>query len=1019
MLSPPNEFERLFVKSLQTLLIALSPLTLLGVAGGLPQALGSERASYNFNHGWRLQTGDISGAEGANFDDSAWQAVTLPQAWNEDEAFAIDIHQHSTGVAWYRKRFVLPKKTMQRKVYLEFEGVRQGARVYVNGKEVGRHHNGAMAFGFDITDHVKPAPAENVVAVWTDNDWSYRDDTGQRFQWSDRNFNANYGGITKNVRLHITDGLHQTLPLYSNLGTLGVYIYATDFDIQGRSATIHAESEVRNDREEPVTFRYEVVVNDLDGKKIGRFSGKSTTLPPGETTTVTASKRLEDLHFWSWGYGYLYDVSTTLLVDNKPVDTVRTRTGFRKTAARNGMFLLNDRVLQIKGYAQRSSNEWPALGLPSAPWLSDFSNRLMVQSNANTVRWMHITPSKQDIESCDRVGLMMLMPAGDSERDVTGRRWEQRVELMRDAIIYNRNNPSVVFLEGGNESISEPHMAELNALRDKYDPHGGRLSGSREMLDSELAEWGGEMLYINKSADIPLFATEYCRDEGLRKYWDDWSPPYHKDGDGPPYKGEPASAYNRNQDSFAIEDVVRWFDYWEARPGTGHRVSSGGLNIIFSDSNTHMRGAENYRRSGEVDPMRIPKDAYFAHRTMWDGWVDTEKHSAHIIGHWNYKPGAVKPVYVVSTADEVELRLNGESLGKGVQSHRFLFTFTDVSWAPGELKAIGRDATGKKVCEQRIATSGKPAALRLTQWTGPTGLRADGADLALVQVEVVDAEGRRCPTSMDMIDFELSGPGEWRGGIAQGRDDNYILATSLPVECGVNRVLLRSTTEPGEITLAAQADGLTPAKLTLNSGPINVVAGLSTDDPAEQLPSHLARGPTPHGQSYSVTRTPVTIVAAEAGSNASRAQFSCDDNELTEWESGGNSRDAWISFHFGQVRRIDQVCLKLHNWRRTSYPLRLLVDGKQIWSGDTPRSLGYVTLRFEPVEGKSLTLALEGAVKVDDEFSQIVEVTGAVDQAGTVTRSRLGVVEAEVYGPLPSDSRSVELSVEGRKTLLE
>jgi hypothetical protein len=92
------------------------------------------------------------------------------------------------------------------------------------------------------------------------------------------------------------------------------------------------------------------------------------------------------------------------------------------------------------------------------------------------------------------MGLMMLMPAGDSEGDVRGRRWEQRMELMRDAIIYNRNNPSVVFIEGGNEAISEEHMADVRAICDQYDPHGGRLAGCREMLDSKVAEWGGEML---------------------------------------------------------------------------------------------------------------------------------------------------------------------------------------------------------------------------------------------------------------------------------------------------------------------------------------------------------------------------------------------------------------------------------------------------------------------------------------------------------------------------------------------
>ena len=375
---------------------------------------------------------------------------------------------------------------------------------------------------------------------------------------------------------------------------------------------------MKNDYTEPKTFSYDVTITDPDGKVVGTIKGGDHTIAPGETKTVSASAPLSNLNFWSWGYGYLYDVATTLKVDGKPVDTLVTRTGFRKLEFGNGLVKLNDRTIQLKGYAQRSTNEWPAVGSAVPPWMSDFSNGLMVESNGNLVRWMHVTPWKQDVASCDRVGLLQALPAGDSEKDVEGRRWEQRVEVMRDATIYNRNNPSVAMYEGGNEAVSEAHMAELKAIRDKYDPHGGRAAGSREMLGSKEAEWGGEMLYINKSARIPFWATEYSRDEGLRKYWDDWTPPYHKDGDGPPHQGKPATQYNRNQDSHAIEDVVRWYDYWRERPGTGRRVSSGGVNIVFSDSNTHHRGAENYRRSGEVDAMRIPKEGFFAHQVMWN-----------------------------------------------------------------------------------------------------------------------------------------------------------------------------------------------------------------------------------------------------------------------------------------------------------------------------------------------------------------------------------------------------------------
>lgn len=124
------------------------------------------------------------------------------------------------------------------------------------------------------------------------------------------------------------------------------------------------------------------------------------------------------LHFWSWGYGYLYTVKTALVIDGKKTDEVVTRTGFRKTRFAEGKVWLNDRVIQLKGFAQRTSNEWPAVGMSVPAWLSDYSNGLMVEGNANLVRWMHVTPWKQDVESCDRVGLIQAMPAGDAEKTV-------------------------------------------------------------------------------------------------------------------------------------------------------------------------------------------------------------------------------------------------------------------------------------------------------------------------------------------------------------------------------------------------------------------------------------------------------------------------------------------------------------------------------------------------------------------------------------------------------------------------
>ena len=1007
------------MRPVKTVFVAMLALVLALDAGAV------ERKKLNFNADWLLCVGDEPEATKSIFNDNQWKRVTLPYAFNGDEAFRKDIVDLTDTICWYRKHFKLPKEDLQGKVFIEFEGVRQGADFYLNGHHLGFSENGVMACGFDLTPYIKEG--ENVLAVRCDNSWTYRSrEYDSRYQWNDRNFNANYGGIPKNVYLHITDKLYQTLPLYSNLGTTGTYVYATDFGyswprhLNKCVATIHAESQVKNDDSKPRTFRMAMCLRDREGKMQFYTESEVVTLQPGETTTLHAANTTTgDLHLWSWGYGYLYTVETSLEENDESFDQVITRTGFRKTEFKDGKIWLNDRVLMVHGYAQRTSNEWPGVGLSVPAWLSDYSNGLMVESGANMVRWMHVTPWKQDIESCDRVGLPQAMPAGDAEKDVDGARWEQRKALMRDAIIYNRNNPSILFYESGNESVSRDHIMEMKAIRDQYDPHGGRAVGSREMLDIDESEYGGEMLYINKSKKHPMWAMEYCRDEGLRKYWDEQSYPYHKEGDGPLYRNQPAREYNHNMDQFAVEMVRRWYDYWRERPGTGTRVSSGGVKIVFSDTNTHHRGESNYRTSGVTDAMRIPKDAFFVHQVMWNGWVEPETPKTYIIGHWNYDASVVKPVYVVSTADAVELFLNGRSLGKGKQRYRYLFTFENVPFEPGTLEAVASDGSRYK-----LETAGEPYQLKLTAMENPEGTKADGADMVLFQVEVLDKQGRRCPLDDRMVNFELKGEAQWVGGIAvrnnqslqrpddnrpeglldaaatKNISDNYVGATSLPVECGVNRVLVRTTTKAGVIRLTAQAEGLTKAEIKVKTKRVK------SDDllPQLSLKGSLVRGETPLTPSYTEQASGVKIVSAKAGYDSDHASRSFDDNELSEWKNDGRLSTAWITYKLEREAVVDDICMKLTGWRLRSYPLEIYAGQTLIWSGETERSLGYVHLKpIQRITTDEITVRLKGAGKDEDAFGGIVEVTepaaGELDlfkaKQGGNTKNELRIVEIE------------------------
>jgi len=456
-------------------------------------------------------------------------------------------------------------------------------------------------------------------------------------------------------------------------------------------------------------------------------------------------------------------------------------------------------------------------------------------------------------------------------------------------------------------------------------------------------------------------------------------------------------------ESHAVENVKRWFEFWNERPGTGKRVSSGGVNIGWTEANSHHRGEQNFRTSGEVDALRIKKENFYANQVMWDGWVNPEKQHIHIIGHWNYEAGVKKNIYVVSTSDKVELKINGKSSGFGTKSDGFLFTFKNIQWERGSIDAVGYDTNNKLVCYDQINTVDAPVALRLTNIKRPTDFMADGHDLSLIEVEVVDAKGNRCPTALNMINYTLDGPAEWRGGMAMG-PGNYILAKSFPVEGGVNRFLIRSTTTPGTITIKASADGLKDATLTLITKPFVTDNGLSKILPSAGLPSNLKRGPTPLTPSYTITRTPVAIISSTGGAHTDSAFASYDDNERSEWVNDGKLSTAWIEYTLEREATVSEITLKLNNFRSRVYPLIITVDGKEAFNGSTKTTLGYYTIKCKPQKGRKVRIQLASGSRAKGNNTE-VEVSGkklddGVARDDSKAKGTLSIIEIEFYEAL-------------------
>jgi beta-galactosidase len=809
----------------------------LGVAvflllGAVPLA-AAERLTLNFDQDWKFIKADPSGAYRTEFDDGAWTNVSAPHTFNDTDTFDdwsppghVGETNQWSGRAWYRKSFTLPAEFKDRRVFLEFEAVRQIAEVYLNGEPLGTNRTGFIPFGFDITTRLRFGGGTNLLAVMADNRFTLETGLSRiaatELPWNSPHWHPAHGGIFRNVYLHVTDPLHISLPLYSFLRTAGPYVYSTN--ITEKAATVHVDLPVENGRAKAENVEARVAILDRDGKTVAVLK-ETRRVAAGGQETFQVSGTLANPQLWEPAYPYLYQAVCTLSVQGQTLDSCTVPFGIRyvRWDAASG-FYINGHHLKLHGWGQRPTSEWPGLGAAQPDWMHYYTLGLMKEAGGNFVRWGHCAGAPADLSSSDQLGLLVDQPGVDGEGDARGEAWTLRASAFRDTLIYYRNHPSIVIWEGGNQKVARDHARELRTLMDTYDPHGGRAYAHRradqttgEFMDVDIGTEGGRQV-----SRLPVVEGEYDREESPRRVWDDFSPPNFG---YPEAKGQ---EYDLTSEQYAVNQVAQFV--WKL----GQPNHCGGANWIFSDSTSGGRVAcEVARASGEVDGVRLPKEAYFVCRAMF-----RDDPQVHIVGHWNYPPGTRKPIYVASNCEEVELFVNGKSLGHGKVSDRYLFTFP-VTWAAGEIKAVAF-CGGKAIAWQSKHTVGAPVALRLTPILGPAGFHADGSDVALLDVEAVDVNGERCPTFQQRVDFDITGPGVWRGGYNSGKT-NSTNNRFLDLECGINRVAVRSTRVPGTIIVSARSAGLTPSSVTLTTTGLTAKEGLVTQLPALPAPPALTR----------------------------------------------------------------------------------------------------------------------------------------------------------------------------------
>jgi beta-galactosidase len=250
-------FHSLIARSICALL--LGGLT---IANAASPAVGSKysvptspRAVYNFNPGWEFAFGDAVGADQPGFDDSGWANVSLPYTWNETDTYRAfishsggDQSEKMIGIGWYRKHFKLPASASGQKIFIEFDGMRQAGRFFLNGQPIGKYENGITAVGLDISKLAKFGGEDNVLAVKVDNSTNYKEEaTGTPFEWNAKDFNPNFGGLNRDAKLIVTGSVYQTLPLYENLRASGIYIYPDNIDVRKKTTDVTVEAEVVNE----------------------------------------------------------------------------------------------------------------------------------------------------------------------------------------------------------------------------------------------------------------------------------------------------------------------------------------------------------------------------------------------------------------------------------------------------------------------------------------------------------------------------------------------------------------------------------------------------------------------------------------------------------------------------------------------------------------------------------------------------------------------------------------------------
>ncbi|HEX6045362.1 MAG TPA: glycoside hydrolase family 2 TIM barrel-domain containing protein [Pyrinomonadaceae bacterium] len=758
------------------------------------------RQKIQFDSDWRFSLGDHDAAEKTDFDDGKWRRLDLPHDWSIEGPFD---QKNATGpagaflpagVGWYRKTFTLPLTQARRRVFIEFDGVMANSDVWINGVHLGRRPNGYVSFRYELTNHLRFGQTPNVIAVRVDN-------AGQpASRWYAG------AGIYRHVRLTITDPVH-----LDHWGT-----FVTTPEVSAGKATVSVRSTVVNQSEAAHDVRLQITVLGPDGRTVQSVTTKpvsaNSTTPFSQLLTVTNPQR------WDLDHPAMYQLTVKVIVGGSVVDEETVPFGIREFRfdAATG-FWLNGRNSKIKGVCLHHDGGAFGAAVPLRVW--ERRLELLKQLGVNAIRTAHNPPAPEFLDLTDRMGFLVMDEMFDSwtiaknpyDYHLYFNEWS-KVDT-RDIVRRDRNHPSVIVYSAGNE-IKDTPKAELaktilSGLVDVFHEHDPTRPVSQGLFRPNVSRD-----YDNGLADIlDVVGQNYRENEILAAHR---QKPTRKILGTENTHDRNAWLALRDNAPYAGQFLWSGIDYLgEARawPGIGFP-----FGLLDRTGNPRPRAFERQSWWSGEPMVHITRRVAPSPLAPTDpGYEPDPRRIQVLFSDWTPKnlDAHEETVEVYSNCDEVELVLNGKSLGAKTLPTDASPRVWSVRFEPGTLLAVAKSG-GRVVTRNELRTAGAPARILLT--ADRTRVAPVWDDVVHITAKIVDKNGVLVPTANSLVSFAARGPGVV-AAVDNGDNSSHesFQASQRRAYQGLSLAVIKAKASRGRITITASSPGLASGSVTITA----------------------------------------------------------------------------------------------------------------------------------------------------------------------------------------------------------